>query len=135
MVPCPVQRCDMIEIATGLFQCPWHGWGPSTQGFARYVAFHDVEIEGDLTQATFVEWLMYKHCYRLGTLAWAADTWGGRGLWENVLGYASVAEEWDPLPCPALSDVGKWEKLPNTPRLRPGMFKNTLGTKFLASGG
>lgn len=132
---CP-SRHLMVEIAPGLYQCPFCGWGPSQDGHRRYAAFYDINCDGNLITATFVEWCVFVRKFRIEDVRWEIDRSGmpvPLGLvHEEHLGWATE-DEGPSLPCPAVSDINKWGKLPNMPKLLPLMWLNPLGPKFLPS--
>ena len=130
---CP-SRHLMVEIAPGLYQCPWCGWGPSQDGHRRYSAFYDINCEGDWVSSTFIEWCVSNRKYRIEDVRWEIAPTGIPVPWgmlhEEHLGWAPESDGPE-LPCPVVSDLEKWDNPPNMPKLLPMMWASALGVKYL----
>lgn len=125
----------MVEIATGLYQCGYCGYGPSNYGNREFYALHYLELTGDMVDGLCVRFDTYKGIYVMTSLTWKLNENGIRkdgGLGEELVGFAADPEELKLLPLPVVVlGKHKWDLHENTPPLRKGMFESAYGPKML----
>lgn len=133
---CPIRTDhNMVEIAPGLYQCGYCGYGPSSYGNRQFYALHYLELTGDRVDGLVTRFDVNKGFYVLSSLSWRLNMSGvreGGDFHEELVGYAADPEELKGLPLPlVVLGKHKWALHENTPPLRKGMFESPYGVKTL----
>ena len=127
---CPIRPQDrMVEIADGLFQCPWCGLGPTNDlGYRRFWALYNVERIGDTVESIVAAYHPTTDSYSLQPMSWTLE----RGCREDLeVGELLVIpeNELSSFPLPALIKGRRaWKRRPGTGLSRL-MFQDPLGPK------
>lgn len=125
----------MVEIAPGLYQCGYCGYGPSQNGHREFYSLHYLELSGDVVDGLCVRYDVWKGIYVMTSLSWRLDDNGARAnswLKEELVGFAAVREELEKLPLPVVvMGKHKYDLHENTPPLRKMMFDSPYGPKVM----
>jgi len=133
---CPLNPShELVEIAEGVFQCPFCGYGPNTEGSYGYWALSYVERGEGIISALCVRFRPELDCYAMSSLLWGIDIREKKSpgtLVETYIGLLSTAEELAESPLPVLvTGAKKWSMPPGKPRLKSLGF-SSLGPKETA---
>jgi len=136
-IHCPIQPGHLlVEVAPGLHQCPWCGYGPSTSGYRPYWAISDVTItdNGDV-DAICVRFDVLRDCYVMSGVSWVVHEGDEKIHGTFIEGGSAVIplEELETSPLPVVIRAkGKWELPTNKPKLVEGMFPTAQGLKEIS---
>lgn len=131
---CPITPDHkMVEIAEGLFQCPYCGYGPSHSGWSPFWALYGVEKEGKYVEAMAILYSFRDDEYLIQGMAWEVDQAGRRVVGSIFCTDVAPLDDYGKQPLPAVIKAkGKWDIAPAKPRLTPMMFSNPMGRKELS---
>lgn len=132
---CPVRGEPMVQVAPGVFQCPWCGYGPSLDGARDFWAVGELQLVDDILSGVACRWKPARNSYVVTEIAWRLFPDGGAvsgSIREVLIGEAFTEEEWAYLPLPVVvPNPDKWLQRPNVPALRPLFFREPGGPKVL----
>lgn len=129
---CPVRPAHfMVEIAEGLFQCPFCGYGPSQQGDHAFWAVSCIDVIDGVVEGICITW--EEPFYTVSEIRWELDADGDRvpgSLREELGSYEDQPDTLAELALPVIiRDVKKWDLPPGKPTLHPLTYPSPLGVK------